>query len=231
MASGTSRGRMRSVALPRVDLRLIGGLLLVAVAVAGGLTLWREAQVTAPFVVATRDIPAGHVIEAGDLGLTQARLEGPLASVAVGEAGLERLIGQTAASSIPAGALVLRPQLGSGPVLGPDDVAVTVPVEADAVYPLLRRGDLVAVMATSDRGKPQSLTVTLLERAPVYDVALESTRVSLGGDDDDDDDEGRLTNVTLLIPRAEAEDVAHAVVNADLTLLLLAPAPAPGSAQ
>jgi len=203
-------------------MRLVAGLVLVAVAVGGGITLWREAQVTVPYVATTRAISAGHVLEAGDLQLVQARLEGPLAALAVGETGLETLVGQTAASSIPAGALVLRPQLGSGPVLGPDDVAVTVPVEADAVYPRLRRGDLVAVTATSDRGKPQSLTTTLLERATVYDVALESNRVSLGGGDDEDD--GRLTNVTLLIPRSEAEDVAHAVVNADLTLLLLAPA-------
>ncbi len=222
MASGTSRGRVRSVALPRVDMRLVAGLVLVAVAVGGGIALWREAQVTVPYVATTRAIPAGHVLEAGDLQLVQARLEGPLAALAVGETGLAALVGQTAASSIPAGALVLRPQLGSGPVLGPGEVAVTVPVEADAVYPRLRRGDLVAVTATSDRGKPQSLTTTLLERATVYDVALESNRVSLGGGDDEDD--GRLTNVTLLIPRADAEDVAHAVVNADLTLLLLAPA-------
>lgn len=221
MASGTSRGRVRSVALPRVDMRLVAGLVLVAVAVGGGIALWREAQVTVPYVATTRAIPAGHVLEAADLQLVQARLEGPLAALAVGETGLAALVGQTSASSIPAGALVLRPQLGSGPVLGPHEVAVTVPVEADAVYPRLRRGDLVAVTATSDRGKPQSLTTTLIERATVYDVALESNRVSLGGGDDEDD--GRLTNVTLLIPRAEAEDVAHAVVNADLTLLLLAP--------
>ena len=113
-------------------------------------------------------------------------------------------------------------------MIGPNDVAVTVPVKADAVYARLRRGDEVAVMATSDKGKPQSLTVALLERATVYDVALESSRVSLGGGSDEQD--GRLTNVTLLIPRSEAERVAHAVVNAELTLLLLAPAQ-PGGGQ
>ena len=229
MATRTSRGRLRSVTLPRVDLRLIAGLLLVAVAVAGGLALWRQAQVTVPVVVALREIPAGHVLEAADLGLTQARLEGPLAVLSLGETELPALVGRTATSPIPAGALIVRPDLGSGPVIGPNDVAVTMPVEADSVFARLRRGDEVAVMATSDKGKPQSLTVALLERATVYDVASQSNRVTLGTDSADD--EGQLTNVTLLIPRSEAERVAHAVVNADLTLLLLAPSPDAGSQQ
>lgn len=230
MDTRTSRGRLRSVTLPRVNLRLLAGLLLVAIAVAGGLALWRQAQVTVPVVVALRDIPAGHVLEAADLGLTQARLEGPLAVLSLGETELPALVGRTATTTIPAGAMIVRPNLGSGPVIGPNDVAVTMPVEADSVFARLRRGDEVAVMATSDKGKPQSLTVPLLERATVYDVATESTRVSLGTASTDEDD-GRLTNVTLLIPRAEAERVAHAVVNADLTLLLLAPSPDGGSQQ
>jgi len=229
MATRTSRGRLRSFALPRVDLRLVGGLLLVGLAVVGGLTLWRQAQVTVPVVVALREIPAGHVLEAADLGLTQARLEGTLAALALGETELAAAVGRTATNPIHAGALVVRPDLGSGPVIGPNDVAVTVPVEADSVYARLRRGDQVAVMATSDKGKPQSLTVALLERAIVYDVASQSTRVTLGTDSADD--EGRLTNVTLLIPRSDAERVAHAVVNADLTLLLLAPPASGGSGQ
>lgn len=229
MATRTSRGRLRPVTLPRVDLRLVGGLLLVGIAVVGGLTLWRQAQVTVPVVVALPEIPAGHVLEAADLGLTQARLEGPLAALALGETELAAAVGRTATNSIHAGALVVRPDLGSGPVIGANDVAVTVPVEADSVYARLRRGDQVAVMATSDKGKPQSLTVALLERATVYDVASQSTRVTLGTDSADD--EGRLTNVTLLIPRSDAERVAHAVVNADLTLLLLAPSASGGSGQ
>lgn len=226
MVTRTSGRRLRAIALPRVDARLLAGLVLVAVAVAGGLTLWRQAQVTVPVVVAVREIPAGQVIQRDDLGLSQAKLEGPLSSLSFGETELGAIVGRTATETIHAGALVLRPDLGTGPVIGPNDVAVTVPVQSDAVYARLRRGDQVAVMSTSDRGKPQSLTVTLLERATVYDVSLESSRVSLGGGGDDED--GRLTNVTLLIPRSEAEDVAHAVVNAELTLLLLAPEEAEG---
>lgn len=227
MAAQTSGRRLGAVALPRADVRLLVGLALVAVALVGGLSLWRQAQVTMPVVIAAREIAAGQVIERGDLDLTQARLEGPLAALTFGEAELSTLVGSTAAAAIHPGELVVRPDLGSGPVIGPDQVAVTMPVQADAVYARLRRGDEVAVMATSDEGKPQSLTQALLERATVFEVAFESSRVSLGGGGDSEQN-GRLTNVTLLIPRSEAERVAHAVVNAELTLLLLAPAPADG---
>jgi Flp pilus assembly protein CpaB len=219
---------LRPVALPRLDVRLLAGLALVAVAVVGGLSLWRQAQITTPVVVAAREIAPGHAIERSDLEVTQARLEGPLAALALSEAEISAVVGRTASGAIHAGELVMRPDLGTGPVIGPDQLAVTVPVQADAVYARLRRGDEVAVMATSDKGKPQSLTVALLERATVFDVALESSRVSLGGGGNSEED-GRLTNVTLLIPRADAERVAHAVVNAELTLLLLAPDAAGGS--
>lgn len=228
MAAGTSRGRLRPVALPRVDVRLLAGLVLVAVAVVGGLSVWRQAQITAPVVIAAREITPGHVIQRSDLEVTQARLQGPLAALALAESDIDAVVGRTASGSIHAGELVVRPDLGIGPVIGPDQVAVTVPVQADAVYARLRRGDEVAVMATSDKAKPQSLTVALLERATVFEVALESSRISLGGGGNADED-GRLTNVTLLIPRSEAERVAHAVVNAELTLLLLAPEQAQGS--
>lgn len=223
MATRTSGGRLGAVALPRMDLRLLAGLLLVAAAVAGGLAFWNAARVTEPVVVAARDIPAGHVIERGDLALAEARLEGPLASLVFGEADVGAIVGSTAAGAIQAGELVVRPDLGTGPLIGADDVAVTVPVAADTVYPELRPGDVVAVLATSERGKPQSRTVTLLERATVFSVVIEASRVSLGNDGDE---AGRPANVTLVVPRSEAERIAHALVNETLTLALL-PAAAP----
>ena len=157
MAAGASRGRLRAIALPRVDMRLLAGLALVAVAVVGGLTLWRQAQVTVPVVVAVRDIAPGHVIERADLDVTQARLEGPLAALAIAEAELDgdRRPHRQSASSRRRARAAPRPRERPGD--RPDQVAVTVPVQADAVYARMRRGDEVAVMATSDKGKPQSL--------------------------------------------------------------------------
>ena len=226
MAAESAEQRGRAVALPRVDMRLLAGLALVAVSVAGGLGLWNAARTTTAVVVAARDIGSGAVIAPDDVTLAQARLEGPLAALALPEAELAAAVGRTATGAIHAGELVVRPDLGSGPVIGPGELAATIPVPDDAVFGRLRRGAVVTVMATSDAGRPESRTVALLERAVVYAVALESTRVSLGGSGDASED-GRPANVTLVIPRERAEAVAHALVNAELTAATAAATPSP----
>ena len=229
MAAENLERRLRAVALPHPDVRLLAGVALVAISLVGGLSLWRQAQITTPVVVAARTIAPGQLIEVEDLALSEARLPEPLAALALPEAELGTVVGRTATGAIHAGELVVRPDLGSGPVIGAEEMAVTIPVPDDAVFARLRRGDLVAVMATHNAGQPESRTVTLLERATVYAVALESSRVSLGGGGSDPE-EGEPTNVTLVIPGPQAERVAHALVNAELTLLLLAPGAIPTGA-
>lgn len=50
--------RRANVALPfRVDRRMLAGVLLVVVSLAGGLLLWRSATDTTPILIAARDIP------------------------------------------------------------------------------------------------------------------------------------------------------------------------------
>ena len=217
MAATASGDRARLVAVPRFDVRLAAGIVLVAVSVAGGLVLWNSVRETVPVLVASRDIPSGHVLEPGDLAVADVRLEGRPAAIAIPAAELDLAVGRTATGPVHAGELLVSPHLGDGPAIGPGEVAVTVPVEVDAVYPLLRRGDAVSVLGTSDPGQPGSRTETLLERALVFDLALAPSRITLGGADE----EGVPTNVTLVVPRGEAERLAHALVNWDVTLVLL----------
>ena len=76
MAAESAEGRGRAVALPRVDVRLLAGLALVAVSVAGSLSLWSAARTTAPVVVAARDIGSGAVIERSDVWSNAPQREG-----------------------------------------------------------------------------------------------------------------------------------------------------------
>ncbi len=230
MAAESPERRPGRVALPRVDVRLLAGLALVLVSVVGGLTLWRQAQITTPVVVAARAIDPGDVIQPDDLAVSPARLTGSLASLSVPGTELPAVAGRTATGPIHAGELVVRPDLGDGPAIGPGELAVTIPVDDDSVYGRLRRGDAVAVMATTDAGQPESRTVPLLERATVYSVALEASHVSLGAGAGDEE-RGLHTSVTLVIPRERAARVAHALVNAELTLLLVAPDPVAGPGE
>lgn len=223
MAAGSTRLRARSWALPHIDPRLLVGMLVVVVALVGGVSVINGFRVTEPVVVAARTLPLGHVITRDDLTTSDARLEGALGALAVEEAEITTLVGQTTSQTIHAGALVIGPDLGSGPALRPGEVAVTVAVGADTVFGQLRRGDEVAVVETTEPGRPGSATALLLERATVYHVAADAGRLGIGGGTASEEG-GRIANVTLIVPQGDAERVVHALVNGRLTLVLV-PAP------
>ncbi len=215
--------RRAIVALPfRVDRRMLVGVLLVVVSLAGGLLLWRSATDTTPILIAARDIPPGHVLQRDDLRIGEARLDGSLASMALTEADLEAAVGRTTSTTIHAGEMVVHPDLASGPVIGADEVAFTIPIAADTIYPGLRPTDDVALLATSNAARPESTTVTLLDRATVFAIGLER-RVIRTTASDDRNDGATVANITLAVPRSEAEAIAHAVANATITVVLLAP--------
>ena len=200
------------------------GVALVALSVVGGLLFWGAARETVPVLIADSALPPGHVIQSSDLSIAQVKLDDRLSSLAIPEADRNAVVGRVVGNDVHAGAMLLWPDLATGSVLGQNEVAMTVPVQAEAVYSRIRPGDAVAVLATRDKDRPQSQTVTLLERAVVYDVTFEPGRLTVGRSADDEEARG-LTNVTLIVPRAEAERLAHAVVNWDLTLALLPPEP------
>lgn len=214
-----SAGRTISATLARTDVRVPLGLLLVAGVLGANVLFWHDARPGRPVLVAAHDVPAGRVLTRDDLAVTHAQLEGALAAMAIPEAELARAVGQMAIRPIAAGDLVESVDLGAGPVLGPGEAAVTVPVDPAAVYPLLARGDVVAVVGTSGRQTPQSQTVTLLPRAVVFDIGAQAIGVGMapGGGSPD----ARVLNVTLIVPATELEAVAHAVVDWQVTLVLL----------
>jgi Flp pilus assembly protein CpaB len=231
MATTAARPRSTRLAAPAwLDGRMLLGVALVASSVVGGLVFWGAARETVPVVVAAADLPAGHVLQTSDLSVAEVKVDGRLSSIAVPESDLTSVVGRTLSGSVYAGEMLVQPNLANGPIIGSSEVGVTIPVNAEAVFSGLRPGDAVAVMATRDVDKPTSQTVTVLERAVIYEVSLEPGRVTVSRSGDGTE-ERSLTNVTLIVPRAEAERLAHAIVNWEVTLALLPPPanPAPRS--
>jgi Flp pilus assembly protein CpaB len=210
----------RLVSAGRIDGRMLLGVALVAVSIIGGLFLWGSASDTTAVVVANKDMPQGHVIEAGDLSTTELRAEGGLSSLLIPQAEVGSLVGRTLGTRVVAGEPVIRPDLSSGPVIGAGEVAITIPVNADSAYPGLRPGDAVTVLGTAGGSQAVGPTVTVLERAVVYDVSAERTPTTIGSDGQST---RGLSNVTLVVPSGVAEQVAHAAVSWTVTLALLAP--------
>lgn len=219
MATTAAPGRWTRLTVPgRVDGRMLLGVALVAVSVIGGLLFWGSARETVPVLVAARELPAGHVIQRNDLSVARLKTDGALASLTISESELDSVVGSTLGNAVHAGELVVKPDLATGIIIGPKEVAITMPVRADAVYPGLREGDAVTVLATPTEA--EGLTVTILDRAVVYDVSLEPGRIAIGRDSGTTEDRG-LTNVTLVVPRVETERVAQATVKWTVTLALL----------
>lgn len=219
MVASSTRLRVRPWWLPRIDVRYVVALLIVPVVLVAAARLIESYDHRAPVVVAARTLPPGHTITREDLTITTARLDGALGSLAMPETALHSLVGQTTAQTVHAGALVIEPDLGSGPLLAPGEIAVTVAVDADSVFARLRRGDQVGVLATLEPGRPDSETSVLLERTTVFEVSADTRRVALGARPGEDD--VRLANVTVVVPQGEAERVVHALVNGRLTLVLV----------
>lgn len=223
MASAVTGRSLVSAAGPRVEARMLLGIALVAVCVAGGLTFWSVTRETTPVLVASKPIPRGHVIQDEDLAVAPVRLDGTLSSLAIPEDEAASIVGQPASSALYAGEMLIRPRLSTRPAISPGEVAVTVSTKAEAVYNRLQPGDAVAVLATRAKGRPESQTQTVLDRAVVYDLALEPSVVSVGRTGQSQEENRKLSSITLLVARSEMERLAHAVVNWDITLALLPP--------
>lgn len=220
---GVSRRRARTGLLGRIDARMLLGVALAVLSVAGSLMLWNAGQDTVPVLVAARDLPAGHVLAGDDLIAVDVRLPSDQLARALPGADRDDVVGRSVVGPLAAGELLSTSRLATGLKLGPDDAAVTIPVRTDSAYARLRPGDTVAVLATRDRGKPTSQTTTLLAQATVYAVAAESTSTTTSSARGEGDEAPRrVTNVTLLVAKTDTEALAHAAVNHDLTLALLA---------
>ncbi len=218
--SAASRRWTRLVTAGRIDARMLLGVALVAVSIIGGLLLWGSARDTVPVVVANREMPQGHVVQASDLSIAQLRTEGALSSLVIPQAEVNSLVGRTLGTRVVAGEPVIRPDLSSGPVIGAGEVAITIPVDANAVYSGLRPGDAVTVLGTAGGSQAAGPTVTVLQRALVYDVSAERGPTTIGSNGQGT---RRLSNVTLVVLSGDAEKVAHAAVSWTVTLALLAP--------
>ncbi len=120
-------GRRSALRLPKVDTRLVVGLLLVALSVLGGLRLASTSDDRVAVYAVTRDLPADHVLTADDVRV--ARIE---ASDSVVD-------GLVVARHAPPVGRVLRFPLAEGGLLATsvlvhqssDGREITVPIEAD----------------------------------------------------------------------------------------------------
>lgn len=146
------------------------GLAAVAAAVAVALGLQAtspRAAPTATVVAATRDLPAGSLVTAGDVAVRSLPPEAVPAGAVVSAAAL---LGRTTAGPVREGEVMTDVRVVSGTILDgyPGRVAAPVRIADAGAVALLRVGDTVDVVAADPQGRREAVTVA--ERAAV--VAL-----------------------------------------------------------
>ena len=220
----------------RLNARMMAGVVIVAAAFIGFLLFVVSASPdTFGVVVATRDLPVGAQLHSTDLAIAHVRLGEEQAAVAVRAEQLDGLEGRELAAPAFAQQILTLKQLATTErsVLKPGYVKMTIPVKADnAVGGTLRPGDQVAVLVTSDKGKPTAQTRTVLSPATVdssgrSDTGLSSTlgmspAAPPASGSTGVTRAGRPVDwVTLIVPDSKAQPLALARWNGELDVILL----------
>jgi Flp pilus assembly protein CpaB len=198
-------GRLR---LPRIDVRVVTGILLVAVSVVGGLRLSVGPAPATRVWVAADDLDAGHVLTRGDLA--QAGVRGPASFVAGFEPVSGRPpVGQVLRTAVRAGAPF---EAGAFGPVEPAGRELTVPVTPEhALGGALRVGDRVDVLGSFDKGTDAARTLTVARDAVVRGVTRSD---GLFGQR-----EGSLTAVTVTVAPDSAVALAFAARNGEIDVV------------
>jgi Flp pilus assembly protein CpaB len=202
--------RSTALRLPKVDSRLVVGLLLVALSVLGGLRIASTADDTVAVYAATRDLPADHVLTRDDVRVTRI------------EASDTVIDGLVSARHAPPTGRVLRFPIAEGGLLagasvggahaGADGREITVPIGADhALGGALAPGDRVDVLGSFDKGTELAKTLTVAKSAQVVDVVSSD---GLFGQRD-----GELSAITLSVKPDDVVLVAFALRNGEVDVV------------
>lgn len=147
-ANGSAPVRLGPARTKRVPWIALGVILVVAGGLLFGLMV-QSAGERVTVVVAARDIDPGQVIQAADLRVVDAAIDGRAATVPASERA--SLIGKTASTRIPAGSLVSRAHFADGSVLIDGRVVVGALLGPGGLpVPNLRAGDVVLLLAARD---------------------------------------------------------------------------------
>jgi Flp pilus assembly protein CpaB len=193
---------------PSIDVRVVTGVVLVAVSVLGGLRLARGPAPGTPVFVATADLEAGHVLTRADL--TEAEVSAPDALIAgLEQANRHAPVGRVLRTPVRAGAAIPVDALGSALPAGRD---VTIPVTSEhALGGEIRTGDRVDVYATFDKGTDVARTLTVATGATVRGVTRSD---GLFGQQ-----QSGIAAITLAVDPDAAIAVAFAARNGELDVV------------
>jgi Flp pilus assembly protein CpaB len=225
--------------------RVCGGLVVMAMTFAGYLAwLLLSTPSTSMVLVLTRDVPAGAPLGRSDVIAQPMQLPDAQTQAAVPGDALDRVVGRRLVGPAFRDQLLVWPELegASQPELEPGHEAVTLAARPDtAASGALRKDDLVRVVVTTNKARPDASSRTVIDAARVLVIGRGDQRavttpssgpVPLGGGDTGQNTSGALSNgvrqaqpigtVTLSVPSEQVEALIAAKWAGEIDLVLLA---------
>ncbi len=205
---------LRRWATRRRDLRLWAGLLLMLLAVAGGLAVWKSADTRVPVAVAAHDLAAGTLLRPADLQVAKEGLDPRLRSLVVPAESLSGVTGRTLSERVPAGGLILWSAIRPGPTVPSGYVALGLLLAPEAASgQKLGPNDLVDVFATYDKGQASQRTLRILTGVQILSAQEMQPQTSARG----------TLLLSLAVTPSQAAQLAGAKAGAVIDLALTAP--------
>ena len=228
--TATALSPARTLRRPRrLDLRAVFGLFLMLLAIGGSVAVWSGSTDTRAVLVATRDLPTGATLAAGDLAVTHVQVDDRIYGAAVPAEELTALVGRQLAEPVHAQQLLARAQLADRAPLAPNELLLTIPASAQtAAGGRVRPGDAVRVLLTTNKDRPEARTTVVLPRVTVHDVGYDERGAVINTDGADAAGRSRsqrpLSWLTLIVTEEQALQLAQAKWSGELDVALL-PAP------
>lgn len=209
----------------RLDMRALLGLFVMLATLGGSIVVWSSATAGRDVLMAANDLPNGATLTAADLLTVSVRVDPQEADGLVPATQLHTLVGRTLREPLARHAFLSPAAVAVQPKIGPDEMELTITVTAQtALDGRLQPGDTVAVLATENKGTPQSQTTVLIDQARVREIGYDpsSANVSASSTGANPPAEA-IRSVTLLLTRPQAVEVAHAKWNGELDVARVAP--------
>jgi Flp pilus assembly protein CpaB len=218
----------RSLAAPRLNVRLVVGLLVLAGAILSLVVLYRGAQPrTVAVLRAARDVQPGEVLQSSDLQVIAEALPEDVAATLVSAAERDALAGRRLAQPLNGGDLITHRQVvPAGHTLGPDERLYALPIPAETAQGLhLQSGDQVEIVVTTNRTRPdQAETRVVLPAVTIFSTSSSQTSPALGVSASPDRaglGTGKLVMLVLRTDEAGYQTLARAREVGDLDLSLM----------
>ena len=205
----TAAPRRFPLRVPRVDIRIVVGVLLVALSVIGGIRLAAAADHTVGVIAVARDLPANHVLTNEDLVVTRVHVSDSVLDGLVRSSGRSALTGRVLLFPVASDALLVRSAVAARPRQGRE---ITVPVTPEhALGGRVRLGDRVDVLGSFTKSTKNARTLTVVHGAEVVETVRSEGLFGARA--------GELTALTLSVPPDDAVYLAFAIRNADLDIV------------